>query len=65
MATDSPTQSADETAFRLHAVIIAAVSAVIEQEFRITSIADVHIDPRWSTWSSEGRRDIFSSHRFR
>lgn len=50
----------------LIAVIAAAIQAVIDAPFRITTIAERRADGTLvSLWSVEGRRSIFSSHNFR
>ena len=50
----------------LVAVIAAAIEAVIDSPFRITTISERRADGTLiSLWSIEGRRAIFSSHNFR
>jgi hypothetical protein len=50
----------------LVAVIAAAIEAVIDAPFRITTISERRTDGTLvSLWSIEGRRSIFSSHNFR
>lgn len=48
------------------AVIAAALEAVIDTPFRITTISERRADGTLvSLWSIEGRRAIFSSHHLR
>ena len=48
------------------AVVAAAIDAVIDLPFRITTISERRADGTLvSLWSVEGRRAIFSSHKLR
>jgi hypothetical protein len=66
MSTTENNQATDTATLELIAVIAAAIDAVIDTPFRITTIAERRADGTLvSLWSIEGRRAIFSSHNFR
>lgn len=65
VATESKT-GVSTLAPELIAVIAAAIEAVIDEPFRITTISERRADGTLvSLWSIEGRRAIFSSHHLR
>jgi hypothetical protein len=69
LASASPLEKTPMDAALIQAVIIASVASVVEEEFRITSMdevtAEIEMSTQWSSWASEGRRQIFASHRIR
>lgn len=66
MATDETKPEASALAPELVVVIAAAIEAVIDTPFRITTISERSADGTLvSLWAVEGRRAIFSSHHLR
>ena len=66
MATSEPTPPSSGLAPEIIAAIAAAIDAVIDMPFRITTISERRADGTLiSLWSIEGRRAIFSSHNLR
>jgi hypothetical protein len=66
MSTTEDNEAQSALAPELVAAIAAAIDAVIDLPFRITTISERHADGTLiSLWSIEGRRAIFSSHNLR
>ena len=66
MSTNEATPAPAGIAPELVAAIAAAIDAVIDMPFRITTISERRADGTLvSLWSIEGRRAIFSSHHLR
>lgn len=66
MSTTENNPASGGLAPELIAAITAAIDAVIDLPFRITTISERRADGTLvSLWSIEGRRAIFSSHNFR
>ena len=66
MSTTDNNPTPEALAPELIAAIAAAIDAVIDLPFRITTISERRADGTLvSLWSIEGRRAIFSSHNLR